>query len=1308
MDLVYLMLNDKGQTEPVQLLNSNGVPQLLDASDPLVSRLNTGPGSGRPMQVCNEDGEIVEAMQLTEFHYFVDENNKVIPIPPGSIVQGEFEDEDVEDSVSMGVHDTADIDIHFTTEAVNDASKKTEMVLVENIKQHPENFNVTFSDQELEQLKVSSSFDLNASDIVGSEDSQHNIQIDLGLSETSEFAQSTSETIFTQDEIELEEEVVSLQISEPVVAAHRPSVKLSKKANSSTGHHDSASSATKDAHKGSDAILPVDQQGRSPVKKSKKKQVSVVLGDEQAGQIDKVALQQCVKNANPTVEASSVPSDFSFSETGRPRRSVPRRSALEMLHGEGKTTSRKHATSSGSDSELDVGSGLLASCRRRNPKAIEKLEKSATMDIPVKSTVLSHSAGEFPPFATNEITEPEQNSELNSSAHVDMPSLIPSAKRGKKGRPKKMTSLLPPKPSESSDVIDNKIAVSSSCTLVNEPCDVNQQVSSIASPSNNLQSVDETNFAPVEQCFPFSINELPIAEENLKQSAVSSVGEVSEVIEGNQSSFSDELCTDATADAFNQNQVETMKALLKDISDEGTSNVSEFKSSVTEAADQISVGVTLGKKHLKIENEVDIGLTSDHQPGAIHVDKSELGASLELATVTSIEPENCKETRNLDIYVGTNNTSENLPEIEPKGSFLSACEGEIESLMKIESQHGSISVCQPKSISVEKCSVSLRDIAAKVSSDYKHFTMPVQKNSVNDSSVKDGVASAGNSMATIQLQEGREEETDDRCHKLADLKLSPLCEAKQAEIRHDVDSSHVCEVCPFGVNEAGAMNFTTAKDDEVVNADFLDLHGHDEEDIYSLVKGAYPEQEDVRFCEDVDMEMQHNPEQMNDKTEACGESSVYLLNVLRNAQKTITTIEEDPVGLDNKTALLILAEIEKLASEIRSKLVQREPEEDTQASTAGQTTNKWKHANEKRFQRIVTNELMKLRALDEEVDQRYSQLMIARGELSRKESQIRQQQLALERNQMLLELEKEHFEEEQKKLRREKDRKLHSELKQSRKRLAESSPVQTKSSKRARISNTDQALLGVVKQRRPLFEEMTAIKETKTISMSTKSPLPFKKSNTSISHSDSVSSSAVSSLICSEGTPTTKLHEGKLCREEVFDRPVLASPDSSPKASNEKDIPALPSGASVVVKGKKELLRRFEADELNSPSEDLATDKLTQKPVKPSEAASISSSSTVKKAGKHSRGPTAAPASSKHSSERSMPVTSYKSGSLVKKSYSESKSHSKDSLSTVSGKKHSSDVRTSVHKDKTDSRNLGRPSFSSSKKEENKVHKRSV
>lgn len=1194
MDLVYLMLNDKGQTEPVQLLNSNGVPQLLDASDPLVSRLNTGPGSGRPMQVCNEDGEIVEAMQLTEFHYFVDENNKVIPIPPGSIVQGEFEDEDVEDSVSLGVHDTSDIDIHFTTEAVNDASKKTEMVLVENIKQHPENFNVTFSDQELEQLKVSSSFDLNASDIAGSEDSQHNIQIDLGLSETSEFAQSTSETIFTQDEIELEEEVVSLQISEPVVVAHRPSVKLSKKTNSSTGHHDSASSATKDAHKGSDAILPVDQQGRSPVKKSKKKQVSVVLGDEQAGQIDKVALQQCVKNATPAVEASSVPSDFSFSETGRPRRSVPRRSALEMLHGEGKTTSRKHATSSGSDSELDVGSGLLPSCRRRNPKAIEKLEKSSTMDIPVKSTVLSHSAGEFPPFATNEITEPEQNSELNSSAHVDMPSLIPSAKRGKKGRPKKMTSLLPSNPSESSDMIDNKITVSSSRTLVNEPCDVDQQVGSIASPSNNLQSVDETNFAPVERCFPFSINELPIAEENLKQNTVSSVGEVSEVIKGNQSSFSDELCTDATAD--NLKQVGTMREHLKDISDEGTSNVSEFKSSVTEAADQISVGVTLGKKHLKSENEVDIGLTSDHQPGAIHVDKSELGASLELATVTSIEPENCKETRNLDIYVGTNNTSENLPEIEPKGSFLSACEGGIESLMKNESQHSSISVCQPKSISVEKCSVSLRDIATKVSSDCKHFTMPVEKNSVNDSSVKHGVASAGNPVDTIQLQEGREEETD-RCQKSADLKLSPLCEAKQTEIGHDVDSSHVCEASPFDVNEAEAMNSTTAKDDEVVNADFLHLHGHDEEDVYSLVKGAYPEQEDVRFCEVIDMEMQRNPEQTTDKTEACGESSVYLLNVLRNAQKTITTIEEDPVGLDNKTALLILAEIERLASEIRSKLVQREPEEDTQASTAGQTTNKWKQANEKRFQRIVTNELMKLRALDEEVDQRYSQLMVARGELSRKESQIRQQQLVLERNQMLLELEKEHFEEEQKKLRREKDRKLHSELKQSRKRLAESSTVQTKSSKRARISDTEQALFGVVKQRRPLFEEMTAIKETKTISMSTKSPLPFKKSNTSIRHSDSVSSSAVSSLICSEGTPTTKLHEGKLCREEVFDRPVLASPDSSPKAGNEKDIPALSSGASVVVKGKKELLRRFEADELNSPSEDLATDKLTQKPV---------------------------------------------------------------------------------------------------------------
>ena len=195
--MVYYIINEYGQSTPVQIL-SDGQPRLLDANDPLMAQLDPGPGMGNPVQIFNEMGEQEFALQFDEYHYFINDDNKVIPIPPGSIISGKFGDVTEEEEVN-------EHDIRYSVPEANIMTTEAGI-----------NF-------DLVQEEAANSAGMMEPEVgIG-------MATDLGHGEESIYVQ--------QEDIELEEEIVSMQ--------HEPEEEEEEEHKSrSAGHHTRKYSST--------------------------------------------------------------------------------------------------------------------------------------------------------------------------------------------------------------------------------------------------------------------------------------------------------------------------------------------------------------------------------------------------------------------------------------------------------------------------------------------------------------------------------------------------------------------------------------------------------------------------------------------------------------------------------------------------------------------------------------------------------------------------------------------------------------------------------------------------------------------------------------------------------------------------------------------------------------------------------------------------------------------------------------------------------------------------------------------------------
>ena len=76
-DYVYMLENNQGETLANRLM-VDGQPKLLSPDHPCVTRLNCGSMRGVGVQFYGHNGEIESGVQVKDYHYFLDENNKVI------------------------------------------------------------------------------------------------------------------------------------------------------------------------------------------------------------------------------------------------------------------------------------------------------------------------------------------------------------------------------------------------------------------------------------------------------------------------------------------------------------------------------------------------------------------------------------------------------------------------------------------------------------------------------------------------------------------------------------------------------------------------------------------------------------------------------------------------------------------------------------------------------------------------------------------------------------------------------------------------------------------------------------------------------------------------------------------------------------------------------------------------------------------------------------------------------------------------------------------------------------------------------
>ena len=78
-DHIYMLKNDVGETVASRLL-VDGKSILLESDHPCIPRLNCGPMKGSAVQFYSENNEIESGVQVKDYHYFLDQNNKVITL----------------------------------------------------------------------------------------------------------------------------------------------------------------------------------------------------------------------------------------------------------------------------------------------------------------------------------------------------------------------------------------------------------------------------------------------------------------------------------------------------------------------------------------------------------------------------------------------------------------------------------------------------------------------------------------------------------------------------------------------------------------------------------------------------------------------------------------------------------------------------------------------------------------------------------------------------------------------------------------------------------------------------------------------------------------------------------------------------------------------------------------------------------------------------------------------------------------------------------------------------------------------------
>jgi len=362
--------------------------------------------------VCQLADSNADRIVLEKDTYLIDENNRVIPIPAGTVAVLEC---DTGKTAAESANVSTPTDVKADADAVTPSVVSVESG-VQATNMPADSTSMVHTSEAAAVTESSESVVSTACEVVEATSSDPNPSISL----SDMFVQEEEEVT---DEPKDQETVVSGSGSVKVSskdASRKPSRKSSQKKGQKIPDESQALGESEDQETVVSGSVPVKSSAKSRSKdtapKPCRRSVQKKISDE--SQVDDGAREVPAKREKcsvpaavekplpvaeiPTASSASISPAFGVSTSGRPQRSTPRRSVFEMLHGSDLKPQRQSHASTG-ESELESSSGRGHSGKKR------KVSKSGIADEEEHKQLEEMKAA----------TEPQQRSQTTSDSEHD-------------------------------------------------------------------------------------------------------------------------------------------------------------------------------------------------------------------------------------------------------------------------------------------------------------------------------------------------------------------------------------------------------------------------------------------------------------------------------------------------------------------------------------------------------------------------------------------------------------------------------------------------------------------------------------------------------------------------------------------------------------------------------------------------------------------------------------------------------------------------------------------------------------------------